>query len=523
MKKSIKLLNKLIHEIGILNVVLYVVFLVAVYLLVSLQPIFLNNIVYSHKLKWVYILLLIFSMLITPIANFYNNFMLQKTRNYSKKIVFEDLSKKRYFDFVKGNFGEIQNLIQEISFSCRVIQNDGLKNIIKNIIIIVTYTIILSKINNILGLIYVISYIIYVYISIKFLKKDSKNIENALNSSSKINSFMLDFFVNYDTIYNLKTFNIENSKFTKLLDDEERNYKKVQNKIDYSNLKIQLILILFSTVLILYYEFVSANTEYKFFLILIYSIFYLGNFGKEILLFFETLDRLKISLEKLNVFDNAKTYKIKTLNLNNNEIINVKDLSFRYNDFEPYIFSNLSFTINKSDKVLILGENGAGKSTLCKIIANMLVPGSGEIVFNKKFINDEKDISYYSQNNSLFDASIFENIVYNINDYDINLIKTLIKELKLDNLIKTDDDLFNKKAGDFGKIFSHGEKQKILIIRSFLKPNEIIIYDEINSALDKETTTIFYNLLNKYCANSTIIFISHRNNYENVFNKIIKI
>lgn len=163
------------------------------------------------------------------------------------------------------------------------------------------------------------------------------------------------------------------------------------------------------------------------------------------------------------------------------------------------------------------------KSTLCKIIANMLVPGSGEIVFNKKFINDEKDISYYSQNNSLFDASIFENIVYNINDYDINLIKTLIKELKLDNLIKTDDDLFNKKAGDFGKIFSHGEKQKILIIRSFLKPNEIIIYDEINSALDKETTTIFYNLLNKYCANSTIIFISHRNNYENIFNKIIKI
>ena len=523
MKKSIKLLSKIINEIGIFKVALYINVLIFVYLLVSLQPIFLNNIIYNHKLKWIYILLFIISLIIVPISSFYNNIMLQKVRNYSKKIIFSDVSKKAYSDFINSNFGEIQNLIQEVSFSCRVIQNDGIKNIVKNIIIIITYTILLININYILGVVYISSYAFYTYISIKLLKKDSKNIEQSLSASSKISSYILDFFSNYDTIYNLKTFDIENIKFNKLLNDEENCYKKVQNKIDYSNLKIQFILVFFSFMLILYYGLVSNNIEYKFFLILIYSIFYLSNFGKEMLMLFETLDRLSVALEQLNVFSDKKITDIQIEKLDGNEIVNAKDLSFRYTNSKTYILSNLNFIINRLDRVLIIGENGKGKSTLCKIIANMLKQSEGQLIFNEKFINNSSDISYYSQNNNLFDISIFENIIYNTNNYDIEMIRTLIKELKLDNLIKNDHDLFNKKAGDFNKNFSGGEIQKILIIRSFINPNKIIIYDEVNSALDKETTNIFYDLVNKYCKNSTIIFISHRNNYKNIFNRVISI
>lgn len=250
------------------------------------------------------------------------------------------------------------------------------------------------------------------------------------------------------------------------------------------------------------------------------------NFGKIILSFFETIDRLSIVMEKLEIFKNKKemksNYRFEYLETDN--ILELKNICYKYPNTDRLILNNINLNIKNNSINILKGDNGKGKSTLSKIISLMLNPESGEILFNKKYIEDREDIIYYSQESSLFNRTIIENILYpnvKINENNLKEIFEIIKRMGLDNVIKNKKDLIDKNIGEFGKEISGGEKQKILIIRALMSNKKIIIFDEINSQIDMENNCNFYELIYEYLRDRTIIIISHRENKMNIENEIL--
>lgn len=170
--------------------------------------------------------------------------------------------------------------------------------------------------------------------------------------------------------------------------------------------------------------------------------------------------------------------------------------------------------------IIIRGENGSGKSTLLKVIAKILDIDSGQITYGLPSIDG---IMYVSQNTNLFNRSIYENIIYPMDDANLEEVYELINIFGLNSLITSENDLFQKKPGDFGNKFSGGEKQKILIIRTLINRPHIILFDEITSSLDSNSTKVFYEMLNTRLSSSTVLFVSHDDVVDSAFDRVLEI
>ncbi|CAM3617509.1 ABC transporter ATP-binding protein [Hydrogenibacillus schlegelii] len=304
---------------------------------------------------------------------------------------------------------------------------------------------------------------------------------------------------------------LENRNFDKMLNKEREAYFNQQKQIDHSHLITQLWMTL-GTVAVVAAGFTlrpGGSFDASLVLILIYSAFHLAGFGKRFLAFLELLGRLDVSLRKIGYGDPPRIRPVQVVSLPDPVIIAVEDVSFSYKEGEP-VLQQVFFDIRQREKLLIVGKNGSGKSTLVKLIAGLLNPDQGRVLYNRKYLHGAADIGYYSQHMELFDRSIYENMIYPRESCDIGAIWRLVDLLKLNTLIEDEEDLFHKRPGDFGARFSGGEKQKLLIARSLMNKKPVMIYDEVNSALDREAVEIFANLIENELQSSTVILVSHR-------------
>ena len=199
------------------------------------------------------------------------------------------------------------------------------------------------------------------------------------------------------------------------------------------------------------------------------------------------------------------------------EKIEVKDLSFSYMNESKRIIDNISFAINKGDRIAIVGQNGAGKTTLIKLLLRLYDYNEGEIFYNGKCIRSlsldkyRKGFSTIFQDYKLF-AFTVENNVSMTNDSDESLVREALTTAgigeKIESLeagIKT----YVTSEYENGVDFSGGERQKIAIARNYYKKNKIIILDEPSAALDALSEKKLYeDILDK--TDDTVIFISHR-------------
>jgi putative ABC transport system ATP-binding protein len=174
------------------------------------------------------------------------------------------------------------------------------------------------------------------------------------------------------------------------------------------------------------------------------------------------------------------------------------------------ILKDISFNIEAGDFISVIGPSGSGKSTLLKLCSHLISPTQGEILFKGQNIMDynpmelRKSISYCFQTPYLFGDTVKENInfpflIRNLN-WDQERIENLFSSFNMT------PDYLNKDV----KTLSGGEKQRIALIRNLLFTPEILLLDEITSALDVENTKIVESVvssLNK--TGIAILWITH--------------
>ena len=215
------------------------------------------------------------------------------------------------------------------------------------------------------------------------------------------------------------------------------------------------------------------------------------------------------------------------LNINEINSIEFKNVSFSY-DNKINIINNLSFKIEKGDKVAIVGASGMGKSTILQLLMKVYNEYTGEILINGINLKDINKSSIYDrislveQNMFIFNGTIRENIIFNNNN---NKIEESLKISSCNEFINDYDKSLYEVLLEGGKNISGGQMQRICICRALEKNFDTLILDESTSALDKLTEEKVINNINDYIVNNNkiLITISHRDKPTSICNKIINL
>lgn len=201
--------------------------------------------------------------------------------------------------------------------------------------------------------------------------------------------------------------------------------------------------------------------------------------------------------------------------------IELRNVSFGYNDKDGYILNNISMVIESCSKTAIVGYNGAGKTTLIKLIMRLYDPDVGEILLDGVNIK-EYDVEEYRrkigtvfQDFKIFAATVKENVLLDFaeNGKDSEVISAIEKSGFDNRLTTLTDGLETNLTTEFednGVNLSGGEGQKLAVARVFYKDANLIILDEPSSALDPIAEYHLNRSMLTAAENKSVVFISHR-------------
>lgn len=195
-------------------------------------------------------------------------------------------------------------------------------------------------------------------------------------------------------------------------------------------------------------------------------------------------------------------------------IISANQISFKYPDSKEYTLKNISFTLNTSESLGILGPNGGGKSTLMKILSGFYSPTEGTISLFGNQINESNfpylKVSYVPQSasiNSILPLKAFEYLTYAAQSIGIKHYQNKIQEVAEKVGIE-------KKLDFYFRDMSGGEKQRVLLAKALLNDPQILLLDEPTKGLDgqgqDQLLGILKNIKNDF--NTAVVIVDHNIN-----------
>jgi len=215
-------------------------------------------------------------------------------------------------------------------------------------------------------------------------------------------------------------------------------------------------------------------------------------------------------LSKENINKRRETKKI---TFTNNITVDIKN--FKYGDSSKFMIEDINLTINKGDKIGIIGPSGSGKSTLIEILLGILKLQNGEVKIDGNSIHEisnlKEMVGYIPQKIFILNDSLRNNILFGLksDDFTDEKIIQIIKKTNLTGLLNRLENGLDSKLGERGADLSGGEIQRIGIARSLIYDPEIIFFDEATSSLDSFTERAILNELKNF-DNKTFISVAHR-------------
>ena len=198
--------------------------------------------------------------------------------------------------------------------------------------------------------------------------------------------------------------------------------------------------------------------------------------------------------------------------MESNKVIEFTNVDFSYG--RDTVLHDVNISINKGEKIAIVGETGAGKSTIAKLILRFYLPTKGDVKFYGESSKDvtqrwaRKNIAYVPQESFLFRGSIRDNLIYS-DPENIELEKELAEIGVLEWFDRYENGL-NQNVGERGSNVSAGERQFIALLRAVLARRQIIVFDEATANLDIESENSILEATDKLLDYQTSIVIAHR-------------
>lgn len=229
----------------------------------------------------------------------------------------------------------------------------------------------------------------------------------------------------------------------------------------------------------------------------------------------ERMPYLKQSLDRFNYFLNLDEYKKDGKSLEKIDTIEVKHLSYWYDNTGKPALNNINMRIHNGDKIGIIGQVGSGKTTLMNIISGFYEIPAGMVLINGEDIGKYKkddlfsQYNYALQQNIILDDTIKANVDITENLED-NEFKEIIKNAELEEDIEKLEEKEETLVGEKGVKLSGGQKQRVSIARNLSNAREINIFDDTLSALDSITEKKIMNNLLKEVGDNTLIVISNK-------------
>ena len=215
-----------------------------------------------------------------------------------------------------------------------------------------------------------------------------------------------------------------------------------------------------------------------------------------------------------------------------NESIELRNLSFRFDDNANDTLHNLSLTIRKGEKVGINGESGVGKTTLLNILLGLYVPSQGGVYIDGKELQGgllrrwQNSIGYVSQSTFLTDSTILSNIAlgYDEKDVDMAQVEKCIEAASLSEFVASLPKGIHTRIGECGALLSGGQRQRIGIARALYKRANILFFDEATSSLDSATEQSINRAIESLSASNkelTIVVVAHRDSSLDYCDRIV--
>lgn len=207
--------------------------------------------------------------------------------------------------------------------------------------------------------------------------------------------------------------------------------------------------------------------------------------------------------------------------------LEIKDLNFAY-DPETPLFTNFSVSIPACQMTGIVGKSGCGKTTLIDLIAGLQKAENGIIALDGKILTDDQlpswrsRLGYLPQDAFFVDGTIRENLIWdsgrNLSDEQIF---ELLKQVSADQLVAGQIKGLDTYIVNYQYHFSGGERQRLALARVLIRDPKLLLLDEATSSLDRETEAQIMDCLVGLKKKVTIVFVTHRQNLKQYFDKII--
>lgn len=508
----LKTKKKYIVKISILSFISTILNIILSFLISFTLWKILNNL----NIKNILIYLVVIGLLKEIISYFRNKVLLIFNNKFGNQIIDStinhilNLPHKFYQKYYSG---EIISRIKDLSFITNIVSKFSLTIFIDLLFILGIFITIVFYNIYISILILIISFLFIIIV--KIYSKYIKNMTYSLHlKSEEFFTKIVDTIQNINTVKNLYIekyiINSISNLRIKMFDESLLLNKKYNTQYLFKNIVNLSFSILFLSISV--YLINNNLIELRNILIIntfstLFFDFYINILDSE-----QDLQEAHSAYKRLIEIYNEKEENNMGLNIKSVDKIEFKNVSYSYDGINKAI-SNINLSINKGDKILVTGPSGSGKSTLFKLLNKQL--SSKRVYINNIEINKispnsiRKLITYIEQSEKLFTDNVNNNLLLG-NDIDKNILKI------------TEIDKFNNKDLLFdANELSGGEKSKIIIGRSLIIKNDVIIFDETMNQVDIKTERKIINGIFKNYPQKTIILISHRTLNKDIFDKII--